>query len=550
MSGRNAHGSPRHRGRAVWCACLFSLAAAPVVAQDTTRQPVHYWTTYEDLQLFSQVLNELHSSHADSLDSHVLVMAAIEGMLHAADPHSFVIPVVKLSTSKAEAYRLGQLVPVPLSFAQLGDAFVVTGAADGSAAARAGILAGDRLVAADSAPITATSVEELEITLAGASHSEAALTFERHRLDGTTVTLTRRLARAVPGAESAVPVAVMLDRRTGYLRIESFLSPKAGDDVHTALGRLHDQGMQRLVLDLRDNSGGIIEQAARVAGEFLPAGTLIYTSEGRKKDATDTVRVKRSFFRHEERYPLVVLINGGTASAAELVAGALQDHDRAVIVGRASFGKALLMKPIRLTDGSVLMLVVGHVRTPCGRVIQRSYRGLGLRDYYTRAMSARDTTGLPSCRTDAGRTVYGGGGIFPDIPLGPEPPTPVWIDRMHVDNIPLQWVGEYLDSHGAEVVSLDSLVAAPAIPDSAIAGFRAFAAARGDSIPSGAAVDRVLQRLLTLSVAQAKWGAPGYYRAATAADPDVDAAVAAFDRAVLAANGASTPSRTATKPTS
>ena len=153
--------------------------------------------------------------------------------------------------------------------------------------------------------------------------------------------------------------------------------------------------------------------AARVVPEKIspPAGTLIYTSEGRKKDATDTVRVKRSFFRHEERYPLVVLINGGTASAAELVAGALQDHDRAIIVGRPSFGKALLMKPIRLTDGSVLMLVVGHVRTPCGRVIQRSYRGLALRDYYTRALAPRDTAGLPSCRTDAGRTVFGGGGI-------------------------------------------------------------------------------------------------------------------------------------------
>ena len=98
-------------------------------------------------------------------------------------------------------------------------------------------------------------------------------------------------------------------------------------------------------------------------------------------------------------------------------------------------------------------------------------------------MSARDTTGLPSCRTDAGRTVYGGGGIFPDIPLGPEPPTPVWIDRMQVDNVPLQWVDGYLDSRGAELVSLESLVAAPAIPYSAIAGFRAFAAARADSIP-------------------------------------------------------------------
>jgi carboxyl-terminal processing protease len=426
-----------------------------------------------------------------------------------------------------------------LSFAELTDGFVVTGAAEGSVAARAGILPGDRLIAADGVPVVATSVEELEIALAGPPHSEAVLTFERRRLDGSTVRLTRRVARATPGTESAVSLAAMLDPRTGYLRIASFLSPKAGDDVHAALARLRDEGMQRLVLDLRDNPGGIIEVAAHVAGEFLPAGSLIYTSEGRKRDATDTVRVKRSFLRHEERYPIAVLINGGTASAAELVAGALQDHDRGIIVGRPSFGKALMMKPIRLADGSVLMLVVGHVRTPCGRIIQRSYRGLEFRDYYNRALSVRDTTALPSCKTDAGRTVYGGGGIFPDVPLSPPAPTPVWLDRLRLDDVPLQWLGGYLDSQGSEYVALDSFVTKPAIPDSAIAQFRAFAASRGDSIPGG--TDDAVRRLLMLSIAQAKWGPAGYYRAATTSDPDVAAAVAAFDRSIVAATRPATP---------
>jgi carboxyl-terminal processing protease len=518
------------RCRIAGCMLLAAVLPASARAQDSARRVVRHWTTYEDLQLFSQVLNELRINHADSLDTHVLVMAAIEGMVHAADPHSFVIPAVRLSASKMAAFRAGQLVPVPVSFVELGGGFVVGASGGGPAAAQADILAGDRLTAIDSVPVVAGSVEELEVLLAGPPHSVAVLTFERRRLDGTLVTVNRRVTRQAPALDTAVPTAVMLDRRTGYVRIASFLSPKTADDVHVALGTLHDQGLRRLVLDLRDNGGGIIEEAARVAGEFLPAGSVIYTSDGRKHDAIDTGRVKRSFFRHEERYPVVVLINGGTASASELLAGALQDHDRALIVGRPSFGKALMMRPVLLTDGSILMLVVGHTRTPCGRIIQRSYRGMTVREYYERASSGRDTTGLPSCKTDAGRVVYGGGGIWPDVTLAAEPPAPVWLDRVRTDALALQWIGGYLDAHRASYDSLGSFVAAPAMPDSAVASFRSFAGARGDSIPEGVAADHIVQRVLALELGGARWGPAGYYRVASVLDPEITAAVAAFDR--------------------
>lgn len=516
---------------------VLAFGAPLARAQDSASHAVRHWTTYEDLQLFSQVLNELRINHADSLDTHVLVMAAIAGMVHAADPHSFVIPVVKLSASKAAAYRAGQLMPVPLSLVQLAGGFVVTGAADGSAAARAGILPGDRLMALDSVPIVAASVEELEVALAGPPHSDAVLTLERRRLDGSTVTLSRRVTRQAPDKDTSIPADFMLDGNTGYIRIESFLSNKTADDVHVALGSLRDQGMRRLVLDLRDNGGGLIDQAARVAGEFLPAGALIYTTDGRKKDAIDTGRVKRSFFRHEERYPLAVLINGGTASASELVAGALQDHDRAIIVGRPSFGKALMMRPVQLTDGSVLMLVVGHTRTPCGRIIQRSYRGLEVRDYYERAWLVRDTTGLPTCKTDAGRTVYGGGGIFPDVRLAPAAVAPVWLDRVRTDELPLQWIGGYLEANSASYTALDRFAAAPTIPDSAVASFRVFAMAHGDSIPDGSAADRSLHRMLLLALGQAKWGLAGYHRLNAISDPEVAAAAAALTKEITVKDG-------------
>ena len=138
--------------------------------------------------------------------------------------------------------------------------------------------------------------------------------------------------------------------------------------------------MQRLILDLRDNGGGNVAEAAHVAGEFLPRGSIIYTSEGRKPEIADTGRVDRSRWSTERRYPMLVLVNAGTASASELVAGALQDHDRALIIGRPTFGKSLLMRGFPMADGSILELVIGHVRTPCGRVVQRQYRAITRRD--------------------------------------------------------------------------------------------------------------------------------------------------------------------------
>src|SRR5205085_2115926 len=199
-------------------------------------------------------------------------------------------------------------------------------------------------------------------------------------------------------------------------------------------------GMKRLVLDIRDNGGGYIDQAKTIAGEFLPKGTIVYTEFGRKAEVTDTGRVERSFWSHEKRYPMILLINDGSASASELVAGALQDHDRALLVGHPSHGKALSMRFFPIDDGggslSWIYLNVGRVRTPCGRVVQRDYHGLRHEDYMRRARAERDTAGRPSCKTDAGRVVYGGGGVYPDVVLPPLDLTPVWLSRVREASLP------------------------------------------------------------------------------------------------------------------
>jgi carboxyl-terminal processing protease len=452
----------------------------------------------------------------------------VQGMIHAADPHSYVIPAVRLEPGKEAALREGKLVAVPVQFGFAGGTPVVVSIAAGTAARQLDILPGDALLSVDGHPVQATSAEELEIALSGTRKSTVKLGLQRRRLDGTLVELEREVRRETFDAESAVPVSIMLDSTTGYVRVTTFMGEKVADDLHAALDRLERTGMRRLVLDLRDNGGGSVSEAAHVAGEFLPKGSVVYTAEGRKADVADTGRVGRSFWRSERRYPIVVMVNEGTASASELVAGALQDHDRAIIAGRPTFGKSLLMRGLPMSDGSVLVLVIGRIRTPCGRVVQREYRSISRRDYYRLARAERDTAGRPSCRTDNGRTVYGGGGIYPDVSLGEAPPQPRWAVQLEELQLPLTWSGGWASANAASLTSLDAFVVA-GVPAAAVADFRTYAAKQGVTVPADGA-DR-LQALLMTRVAESRWGSEGAYRAMIRGDRAITEAIAGFARA-------------------
>lgn len=517
-----------NRRAAVLAACGL-WAAATAGAQQAARAPVtRARTVAEDLQLFSQVFNQIRINHPDSVDAHRLFMASIQAMVRATDPHSYVIPAVRLVPGKEEQLRQGKLHPVPVEFTFVGGAAVVAGVAAGTAASRADILPGDELVTVDGRPVQAESALELEISLSGPRGSTVELGLERRRGDGTYATLSRKVRRERFGEESAVPAAVLLDDGTGYVRITTFVGEKVAEDLRAGLQRLEGAGMKRLLLDLRQNGGGSVDEAATVAGEFLPAGAVVYTSEGRKAASVDTGRVKRSFWRSERSYPIVVMIDDGTASASELVAGALQDHDRATIVGQPSFGKSLMMRGFPLADGSVLVLVVGQIRTPCGRAVQRQYRGVSSRDYYRLASAERDTVGRPSCKTAGGRTVFGGGGIYPDVRLAKAAEPPAWQARVNELEIPLAWVGGFVGEHGASLGTLEAFAKAPVLPAPAAPSFRAFARERGVSIPESADDEKVLDRMLLQLIAFAKWGNAGLYQVDARLDPAVTEARAKF----------------------
>ncbi len=492
--------------------------------------PTRPRTPYEDLQLLSGVLNQLRVNHPDSFDTHELMMAAIRGLVNAADPHSYLITAVRLNPQKERELRARRLVPVPIEFRFFGGAPVVRSIAAGSSAARTDILPGDELVAIEGKAVLVHSDVELEILLAGPRNSSVVLTLERRRSDGSLVQLTRAVKRERVADGNAVPAVQMLDAQTGYVRITTFAAEKVAEDLRAALRRLEGSGMQRLLLDLRDNGGGSLDESARVAGEFLPTGSVVYTAEGRKKDVADTGRVRRGFWASEKRYPIVVMVNSGTASASELVAGALQDHDRALIVGQPSFGKSLMMRGFPLPDGSVLVMVVGHVKTPCGRVVQRQYQDITRRDYYRMARAERDTANRPTCRTTGGRTVFGGGGIYPDIVMPDPEARPTWYARLYEDALFLKWVGGYAEANSASYPNLAALVAKPVATPGAVAEFRRFAEQQGARIPAGEDADRLLERAIVRNVAVTKWGEEGLYRVIAVTDPEVMAALRSFDK--------------------
>jgi carboxyl-terminal processing protease len=222
-----------------------------------------------------------------------------------------------------------------------------------------------------------------------------------------TVTITRD---AVP--LPSIPQAYMVRPGVGYVAMTGGFNLTTADEFQEALQDLHSRGMNMLILDLRGNRGGLLIQAVRVANTFLQRGQLIVTQKGRIRGSSETFKAVNDV---PDPVPLVVLVNNDTASAAEIVAGALQDHDRALIVGETTFGKGLVQLPIQLEYDSALLLTIAKYFTPSGRLIQRDYSDGGFYDYYRhRADETPTPKNGPEKRTDSGRTVYGGGGIAPD----------------------------------------------------------------------------------------------------------------------------------------
>src|SRR5258705_1388194 len=390
------------------------LAVAPVAAAQTPR------SAYEELQTFSGVLNYIRLNYPDSVGYGELVAAAIRGVLHSLDPHSRFVSRVEFE--RQNALERGELFTVGLSLEDVEGAATVLAVARGSPAAKGGVLPGDRVVTLNDTSVTGLGMETLELRLAGDRGSKVHLQLERGpKLEPDTFSVT--LKRGSFDVRS-VSIVRMVDATTGYVRLEDFMGAAAAE-THEALKKLNGMGATGIILDLRGNPGGVVTSAVDIASEFFPKNTVVFRTRGRKRDVDTTYVTKRDGeFR---LWPIVVLIDERSASAAEALAGSLQDHDRALLVGRRSFGKALMQSLFLLPSGDNVWLTIGRVLTPNGRFIQRRYRGIGYEQYLSfagRSGAQEDTSTI--FKTDAGREVRGGGGIAPDVVVPIVAPLPVW----------------------------------------------------------------------------------------------------------------------------
>lgn len=388
-------------------------AVGPVAAQ-TPR------AAYEELQTFSGVLNHIRINYPDSVSYGALVAAAIRGVLRALDPHSFYVSRTELQ--KTGALERGEVVGIGLALEQVEGAATVLAVAPRSPAAKGGILPGDRLIALNDTAVAGLDMNTLGLRLAGEKGSKVRLRLERgSRLEPDTFSITlKRNSFEI----RAVSIARMVDPVTGYVRLEEFTG-NAAAQMQDALKKLRGQRARQVVLDLRGNPGGSVLDAVEIASEFFPKNTVVFRTRGRKRDVDTTFVTKRDGdFR---QLPLVVLVDERSASASEALAGSLQDHDRALLVGRRTFGKALMQTIFFLPSGDNVWLTVGRVETPSGRSIQRRYSGLGYEQYLSfagRSGAEEDTAAV--VYTDGGRPVRGGGGIMPDVIVPIIAPLPVW----------------------------------------------------------------------------------------------------------------------------
>jgi carboxyl-terminal processing protease len=369
---------------------------------------------------FDEALKVIHENYIDKdLDYNAVFKSSIIGMLRSLDPHSNYYDRDEYEELKTDQRSQYFGIGASIQNYVLGkdsDTFI-TSTFDGSPAARAGLRFGDRIVAVDSTSMTGKTSLEVRDKIRGPRGSVVKLTLERASTKRIELVELTRDAVAQP----SIPDAYIIKPGVGYIDMTRGFNYTTTDELEEALSMLRSKGANSLVLDLRNNPGGFLDQAIRVAEEFLPSGQLILTQKGRAPHR-DTVYSSQN--KAANPTPLVVLINEYSASASEIVAGAMQDHDRALIVGHTSFGKGLVQSIIPLDYGAGLTLTSAKYYTPSGRLIQRDYSEGGFYDYYThggsRALEQKETQSKPTgseSKTDAGRAVYGGGGIAPDEPV-------------------------------------------------------------------------------------------------------------------------------------
>lgn len=412
----------KKKKRYIWTplflALAFLLGIITAIYLIPSRQ---YGSTHKQLDKFNEVLRYINLYYVDTANNDKLMEDAINGMLQTLDPHSTYANAVE---NKAMQESLdGAFEGIGVQFNIMNDTVMVVAVISGGPSEKVGLRAGDRIVTVDGKNFAGIGIENAEVvkTLRGSKNSVVKIGVKRNGFDELyEYDVTRGIIPTY-----TVDVAYMINKHDGYIKINQFGSTTASEFAN-ALVKLKNQGMTKLILDLRGNPGGYLDAAIKVCDELLPAGEMIVYTEGLH---VKEEKMYSTGYGHFETGEVVVLIDEFSASASEIVAGAVQDNDRGIIVGRRSFGKGLVQRQFDLADKSTVRLTVSRYHTPSGRSIQKDYhngRTAYAEELYQRYLSGEMDSATSvkfdenlKYTTKNGRTVYGGGGIMPDyfVPL-------------------------------------------------------------------------------------------------------------------------------------
>lgn len=378
-------------------------------------------TLRDSLKQFTNVYSVVEQNYAEPMTkdrvNNAIYDGAIPDMLHVLDPHSNFYDPKAFAAMREE--QSGKYYGVGMEIMQQNDKIVVVNPFEGTPSYKAGIHPGDVILAVNGKPVNgvgpdgktikrATTLDVANM-LKGPKGTPVDITIGR---EGRPQPIVFHLVRAeIPRA--SVDLAYEIQPGIGYIHIKDFAEEETGQEVTTALNQMGQ--LQGLIIDLRGNPGGLLSEAVSVSGDFLQKGQVIVSQRGR---AFPPITYRDTHGDQNRKFPIVVLVNRGTASAAEIVSGALQDHDRALIAGETTFGKGLVQTVYPLSDNTALALTTYHYYTPSGRLIQRNYTGISMYDYFYNPADRPSSDANREVKlTDSGRTVYGGGGITPDVKI-------------------------------------------------------------------------------------------------------------------------------------
>ena len=512
---------------AIICALMFSVGA---VAQNADTDTKPQADPSQQLQKLVQFYRYLVGFYIDEVDSEELVEEAIVKMLLKLDPHSTYINADEMKGVREDFD--GSFSGIGVEFRVMDDTIRVVNTIAGGPSAEVGIMPNDRIITIDGQSVVGIEQAAVPKLLRGKEGSKVDLEIARHgepKPLGFTI-----VRRQIP--INTVDAAYMITPKTAYIKVNRF-ARKTMEEFREAMNSMPQAS--QLILDLRGNGGGLIEPAIEMASYFLPKGAAVVSTEGRVIPAqTYTARRDGEFMEGK----VVVLIDETSASASEIVSGALQDWDRATIIGRPSFGKGLVQRQIPMTDGSAIRLTVARYHTPTGRVIQRPFEKGKREEYYANiskrltgdyALDSLALDTLPKYKTlIEGRTVYGGGGIMPDIttPIDTSGFTNYWAELSR-RGVLAEYVVKYLDTHRSDIKSRyatdEEFVAQFEVSAEMIEALATFAEQKGIARhDEELAISRnEIAKIIKGLIAQRLWDTSAYFKVVNRTNPMVERAL-------------------------